>query len=1787
MKILVGELRLAVLFLLAFSASSFAASWDHINKDAFDSLPLQSVKGIELSQTKRELISLALNLGVNEKVSLLAQHKDQAGNLHSRYQQTYNGLPVWGQQLTLHERAGKLYRAQGKIARGLKQDLDTQISRPQPKSIAGQNSPYLEKALHWLQQKSGDHASQASLNNVSEERAIYFLNGKAVVVQVVSLLATYEDKAPLRPTVIVQENNLEILKAWDRLAHTEATGPGGNEKVGRYEYGTDYGYLDVTETDSVCTLANDNVYTVDLQNSYNDTLTVPFDFPCYENTSREINGAYSPLNDAHYFGNVVFDMYQDWFGLAPLTFQLAMKVHYGEGYENAYWDGASMVFGDGQTIFYPLVDINVVSHEVSHGFTEQNSNLIYSGKSGGINESFSDIAGEAAEFYIQGSVDWLNGAAITKNTPALRYFEDPTQDGISIGHASGYFQGMDVHHSSGVFNRAYYLIATSAGWDPQSAFSLFVHANRFYWQPDTDFDLGSCGVLNAAEDLGYNKAPVALAFAQVGVFCLSDDTDSDTDGMPDTWELRFGLNPSDPSDALGDLDEDGVNNATEFQYQSNPTLEDSDSDSLSDSDEIYVHGTSPILADSDEDEMPDGFEVQYDLDPLDPTDALLDLDGDGVSNLDEYRQATDPSDPDDFLRPISFLVESFEVPLSSNWETSSDHPLNGWSQNADWSTHGSHSFAATGLASGQSATLRFSALFDAGKLFFDARTSTEACCDPLYLYVDGVQKVRIAGINIQHVSIDLPAGFHTLEFVYRKDGSVDGFLDTVWIDGILFESDNTDVDADGISNEWEMQYGFDPENPADAALDFDGDGATNLQEFEHDSNPTLTDTDGDTLSDGDEINVHGTSPILADTDSDEMDDAYEISYGLNPTDPLDADLDLDGDGSSNLAEFYNGTDPTDPDDFLEQLEVYFESFEAGLPSRWSTSSTSGVGGWATNSNWSNHGTASFAATGLADNDNATLQFSGLFAAGTFYFEYRVSTEACCDYLSVYLDDVLQFNLSGTQAARAEMALDAGLHTIRFVYRKDGSVSTNEDSVWIDSVIFETSNLDIDNDGMPNQWEMLNNLDPLDPADAAQDLEGDGATNLQEFQHGSNPALADSDGDTLSDGDEINIYGSNPLLIDSDGDELDDAYEAQYGLDPTDPTDAALDSDGDGTTNLEEFQRGTDPTDPNDVIIPIGFMALTFEDNQLPIGWDITSTGSAQWQLDTAWASQGHSSLAATGMASGTLTTLRFDYWTTAGTLHVDFRTRFVPGILDEFQIYIDGDRQFYVSQYADFESSWQHSLSAGPHTIEIQYQRNATIENESTAWIDALWFESDDTDVDGDDLPNAWELRHNLNPQEPADRDQDLDIDQLTNFEEFEAGSNPRKPDTDDDGADDAVEVRTSNTLVDGADSDFDGMSDGFEITYGLNPLDPDDAELDNDDDTLSNLDEFRLNLNPISAASSLNPLLTWADSFEDGPADQWILLSQRSTNWSTSDAWSSDGGFSLAQENMPYYSSASAEITALFAAGNFSYDFNVDSDYSQNFLDVFVDDEPVARHTINSGQGSITLNLSAGVHSIRFVANHPFHYGNTSMYIDNVRFATSSEDDPDGDGIPSAWEAAHGLDPTDPNDALEDPDADGLSNLQEYERKTDPAAPNVDLQISMTKLFETISDEVKYRIRVTNLGQIDATNVLVLNSNQSNLYLNDVPSDTSIVTCSSVGRDEHCSVPYLAPGELISFDLLAGVQNSSDKHVFVSTVSADEEDYDPDNNEASGEYAGSLHWIMLAMLSALYWARRRAGMRH
>ena len=138
-----------------------------------------------------------------------------------------------------------------------------------------------------------------------------------------------------------------------------------------------------------------------------------------------------------------------------------------------------------------------------------------------MNEAFSDMAGEAAEFYSQGKNDFEIGADIFKiKGKALRYMANPPKDGNSIDHVSQFEPGMfgtDVHYSSGIFNKAFYLLATTEGWDTRKAFDVFVKANQNYWTPTSTFAAGAKGVLEAAEDLGYPTADVIAAFAPVGI----------------------------------------------------------------------------------------------------------------------------------------------------------------------------------------------------------------------------------------------------------------------------------------------------------------------------------------------------------------------------------------------------------------------------------------------------------------------------------------------------------------------------------------------------------------------------------------------------------------------------------------------------------------------------------------------------------------------------------------------------------------------------------------------------------------------------------------------------------------------------------------------------------------------------------------------------------------------------------------------------------------------------------------------------------------------------------------------------------------------------------------------------------------------------------------------------------------------------------------------------------------------------------------------------------------------
>jgi Zn-dependent metalloprotease len=422
------------------------------------------------------------------------------GKIVKRYQQYHMGVPVWGEAIVEHRARGAVRPLMsGAMLRGLSNDL------PSVKPVyTSAQALDLAKAKVQIHETTNDQATlYVQLGD----------NGVAHLVYAVSFLAT-NSAQPSRPHFMIDANTGVVLKQWEGITHLDATGPGGNNKTGQYEYGTKYGPLVVT---SNCTMDSANVAAVNLNGG--STSITPFQFTCSRNTFKAINGAFSPINDAYYFGNVVFKMYNDWLGLRPISQKLLMRVHYGAGYENAFWDGRTMNFGDGADMFYPLVAVDVAGHEVSHGFTEQNSGLAYTGMSGGMNEAFSDMAGEATENYMKGTNDFLVGPEIFKAPGALRYMANPPQDGFSIDNASKFTSKMDPHYSSGVYNKAFYLLATSSGWSTRKAFEVMADANQLYWTADSTFDQGACGVEKAAVNRGYDVAKVTAAFQAVGVSC--------------------------------------------------------------------------------------------------------------------------------------------------------------------------------------------------------------------------------------------------------------------------------------------------------------------------------------------------------------------------------------------------------------------------------------------------------------------------------------------------------------------------------------------------------------------------------------------------------------------------------------------------------------------------------------------------------------------------------------------------------------------------------------------------------------------------------------------------------------------------------------------------------------------------------------------------------------------------------------------------------------------------------------------------------------------------------------------------------------------------------------------------------------------------------------------------------------------------------------------------------------------------------------------------------------------
>ncbi|KTD75143.1 M4 family metallopeptidase [Legionella waltersii] len=508
---------------------------------------------LELNGTNQSLIQLQTSNYQLKAVDIDNLRKSE----HSRYAIYYKNIPVWGREITIHRGLNSKPLVTGIDVSGIENDIVNMTPRLSPKDV-------LDKTLGLVNDK-------IIYKQIDQ---IVYLNSssKAQLAYHVFAYTNSETSFVAQPNYIVDANTGETLKFWDGLTHKRiGQGLGGNVfllpyRSGVFQHGDVHkdipslGKFDVrikgansfVESPSVKVI---NASLIDLDQRSFPILSVveffknipTFSYPCSKETgyvnvndgdTSPNNYSFSSINDSMYFAGITLDMYSLNYGIPnPLGDDLPLRTYtHIKNFDNAfavpsikvkgiYIMHQQIVIGDGNTKMTAPAQ-GTLAHELSHNFTRLHSNLVYQGQSGGINESFSDMASIALQDYLSQKYpwywdgkDWSIGREATIGAEPIRYMDHPYMDGRSIENAKDYDDKLDVHQTSGVFNRAFYLLANRPNWTVKKAFEVMIDANMHYWTSETGFEAAACGVIQAAIDRKYDKMAVVDAFKEVGVNC--------------------------------------------------------------------------------------------------------------------------------------------------------------------------------------------------------------------------------------------------------------------------------------------------------------------------------------------------------------------------------------------------------------------------------------------------------------------------------------------------------------------------------------------------------------------------------------------------------------------------------------------------------------------------------------------------------------------------------------------------------------------------------------------------------------------------------------------------------------------------------------------------------------------------------------------------------------------------------------------------------------------------------------------------------------------------------------------------------------------------------------------------------------------------------------------------------------------------------------------------------------------------------------------------------------------
>ncbi|WP_328917995.1 M4 family metallopeptidase [Streptomyces sp. NBC_00138] len=414
--------------------------------------PAQQATLVSRARSQEATTASSLHLGAKEKLVVKDVVKDEDGTTHTRYERTYDGLPVLGGDLIVHQSAA---------------GATTGVDRATNASVAVASTTAAKTAdsakSYALTRAKADGAASPTAAG-APRKVIWAANGVPTLAWESVIGGLQDDGTPNQLHVITDAGTGARLFEYQGIE----TGIGNSEYSGQVTITTTKSGSTYNLTDG--TRGGHNTYNLSHATSGKGTL-----FTDADDTWGDGNGATAQTAgvDAAYGAQETWDFYKNTFGRNGIRGDgvgAYSRTHYGNNYVNAFWDDSCfcMTYGDGSGNTHPLTALDVAGHEMSHGVTSNTAGLNYSGESGGLNEATSDIFGTGVEFYANNAADpgdYLIGEKININgngTP-LRYQDKPSKDGGSKDYWSSSLGGLDVHYSSGPANHLFYLLSEGSG----------------------------------------------------------------------------------------------------------------------------------------------------------------------------------------------------------------------------------------------------------------------------------------------------------------------------------------------------------------------------------------------------------------------------------------------------------------------------------------------------------------------------------------------------------------------------------------------------------------------------------------------------------------------------------------------------------------------------------------------------------------------------------------------------------------------------------------------------------------------------------------------------------------------------------------------------------------------------------------------------------------------------------------------------------------------------------------------------------------------------------------------------------------------------------------------------------------------------------------------------------------------------------------------------------------------------------------------------------------------------